>query len=162
MIGGNPMDYFQMGRAGGAARSPVMGIGSAIRGILEQSKSMGLLQAQSTYQAQGSNAVNIAKENREIAANPGRNKLNVIGRGTVKTYDIEPGSHTATQPATTQTMAEKIAELTKLKEQNQGAPTTPDSSLVFATIEEANAAADAGLIKSGDRIQIGTVPGVWE
>jgi len=45
-IGGNPMDYFQAGRAGGAARSPVSGIGSAIRGVLEQGKRLGLIQAQ--------------------------------------------------------------------------------------------------------------------
>lgn len=45
--GGNPMDFFQMGRAGGAARSPVFGIGSAIRGILEQSQKLGLINAQS-------------------------------------------------------------------------------------------------------------------
>ena len=43
---GNPMDYFQAGRAGGAARSPVSGLGNAIRGVLDQGKKMGLINAQ--------------------------------------------------------------------------------------------------------------------
>lgn len=46
MIGGNPMDYFQAGMAGGQVRSPVSGVGNAIRGVLEQGRKMGLINAQ--------------------------------------------------------------------------------------------------------------------
>jgi len=43
---GNPMDYFQAGRAGGAARSNVSAVGQAIRGILQQGQKRGLIEAQ--------------------------------------------------------------------------------------------------------------------
>jgi len=46
MAFGNPMDYFQAGLAGGRARSPVSGVGGAIRGILDNARKKGLLETQ--------------------------------------------------------------------------------------------------------------------
>jgi len=51
---GNPMDYFQAGMAGGAARSPVSGIGNAIRGVLAHSDKLGLIDAQAGANLQSS------------------------------------------------------------------------------------------------------------
>lgn len=94
----NALGAFEAGVAGGKTRGP-SGVGGAIRGILENARKVGLLQAQSGFQTAGANQNAILKENREIANNPGRDKLNVIGAaGGVTTEDILPGSKTVSAP----------------------------------------------------------------
>jgi len=60
-----PMDSF---RTAGRNTGPGAVIGQAIRGVLDHGRKLGLLKAQSGYQAQASNAVNLAKEARAETA----------------------------------------------------------------------------------------------
>jgi len=47
-LGGNAMQYFKAGQEGGAASSPTGGMRSAIQGIVQQGRKLGLIQEQST------------------------------------------------------------------------------------------------------------------
>lgn len=54
----NPFEFFQVGQSIGQARSPVAGVGGAIRNVLDQAQKVGLIQAQGN--AQYSGALNLA------------------------------------------------------------------------------------------------------
>lgn len=64
--GSTALSGFQMGQAHGAASSPVSAVGLAIKGILKQANSVGLLQEQSL--AQGQQARQTAQYKQDIAA----------------------------------------------------------------------------------------------
>lgn len=70
----DPMQAFQMGQARAKANSPITGIGLAIQNIVDDARKKGLLQAQSLYQAQGTNVSNILKEER-AATRPKTTKI---------------------------------------------------------------------------------------
>jgi hypothetical protein len=63
-LGPDPFQAFQIGSQIGKVNSPVSGLGDAIRGILDDARKKGLLQAQSQFQGEASNQVNILKEGR--------------------------------------------------------------------------------------------------
>ena len=79
-IVGSPLEAFGIGQSMAAGASPVTGIGLAIKNIVEDARKKGLLQAQSRYQAEGSDLTNIAKETREA----------VRGREEVTTPFVKP------------------------------------------------------------------------
>jgi hypothetical protein len=85
---------FEAGRTAGQARSPVTGLGEAIRGILDTARKGGLLQVQSQAQAAGSNLVNILKEGRaeERAVKP---------KETIIVGETKEQDRTITAPGTT-------------------------------------------------------------
>jgi len=63
----SPMEAFAMGQARGTANSPITGIGMAIQNIVDDARKKGLLKAQSQYQTEGSNQLDILKTEREEA-----------------------------------------------------------------------------------------------
>ena len=63
----SPLEAFTMGQDIGRANSPITGIGTAIQNIVDDARKKGLLKAQSQYQTEGSNQLDILKTEREEA-----------------------------------------------------------------------------------------------
>ena len=89
----NPMDAFKQGQMRGSVNSPVSGIGAAIKGILADARSKGLLQAQSQFQTAGANQNAIDKEDRAATAEALPRKTIIAGATPVedRTFN-EPGT----------------------------------------------------------------------
>ena len=84
-VGGSAFD---IGKEIGAARSPVNGLGQAIRNIMDTARKKGLLQAQSQFQTEGANLNAIAKEER----------ANLRGEEEVNQLVIGPAGRTTNIP----------------------------------------------------------------
>jgi hypothetical protein len=94
----------------------VTGIGIAIKRIVEDAQKKGLLRAQSQFQAEGSNLVNIAKEGREATRGAEDVTTKFIGADPTEDREItHPRAQTPkTLPKEEKTLATQILELREL------------------------------------------------
>lgn len=162
----DPLAAFQTGQVIGQANSPVTGIGMAIKNIVEDARQKGLLQAQSTYQAMGSDVAARAKESRE-EARLGLPTSTIFAKPSGETVEVPHtrGQEVKSFPA--ENSLESIlmeglrgALKTGTTTNNQG----PQAGNVpaFATEAELEAAVQSGSVKVGDKVIVGGVSGTYQ
>jgi hypothetical protein len=179
----NPMDTF---RLGGQVNSPAYGIGNAIRGVLDTARKRGLLQAQSQYQSEGANTNAILAEQRKLYDESLPAETLVIGKTKEEDRSVPhlkgqkvlvrssgvPDDFGQMMGEQLRLSAEKMknSENTKPKGGIFGwgstapATTAPVTTSPTSFVDESAllAAVAAGSIKSGDKVVVGGVPGVYE